>query len=152
VDLWAQLAEPMVRVERGAADMVPPKREAIVAIIRRGATVLLIQRAPGVRQPGFWAPLSGTIEPNESQEDALVREVREEVGLEVAPVAKVWESATDDGSFVLHWWTADPEAGPVKPDPREVSGFQWVTATEFLELQPTFEGDRIFFEQILPHV
>lgn len=132
--------------------MVTPKREAVVAIIRRGAAVLVIQRAPGVRMPGFWAPLSGTIEPDESQEDALVREVREEVGLDVAPVAKVWESTTDDGSFVLHWWTAEPQAGPVKADPREVSGFQWVTPAEFLKLQPTFEGDRTFFEEILPRV
>jgi 8-oxo-dGTP pyrophosphatase MutT (NUDIX family) len=130
--------------------LVTPKREAIVAIIRRGSKVLVIQRAPKVRQPGFWAPLSGTIEAEESQEDALVREVREEVGLEVTPRAKVWESSTDDGSFVLHWWTAEPDPGPVNPDPREVSAFQWVTAAEFLNLQPTFKGDRAFFEEILP--
>ncbi len=128
------------------------KREAIVAIIRRDATMLVIQRAPGVRRPGYWAPLSGTVEPGESQEDALVREVREEVGLAVIPLAKVWESSTDDGSFVLHWWTAEAENGLVKPDPREVSDFRWVTAAEFLEMEPTFEGDREFFEEILPFV
>jgi 8-oxo-dGTP pyrophosphatase MutT (NUDIX family) len=126
------------------------QREAIVAIVRRGATVLVIQRGPEARRPGFWAPLSGTIEHGESQEGALVREVREEVGLEVTPLAKVWESATDDGSFVLHWWTAEAEHGPVKPDPREVSAFRWVTAAEFLDLEPIFEGDREFFEEILP--
>ncbi|MCH7232285.1 NUDIX hydrolase [Glycomyces sp. L485] len=130
--------------------MVTSNREAIVAVLRRGGKVLVIRRGPEARRPGYWAPLSGTIEPGESQSDALVREVREEVGLEVAPSAKVWESSTDDGSFVLHWWTAEAEPGEVVPDPGEVSETQWVTPEEFLAMVPIFEGDREFFERILP--
>jgi 8-oxo-dGTP pyrophosphatase MutT (NUDIX family) len=55
--------------------------EAIVALITKGKKVLLIQRGPQVPGSGFWAPPSGKIEPNEDQAAALVREVREEVGL-----------------------------------------------------------------------
>ncbi|RFC77581.1 NUDIX hydrolase [Streptomyces sp. AcE210] len=128
------------------------RREAVVAVLRQDGRVLVIRRGPTARLPGYWAPLSGTIEPGERQQDALVREVREEVGLRVAPLGKVWECTSADGSFVLHWWTAAVEGGQLTLDPGEVSEARWVTAEEFGQLQPTFAGDRPFFEQILPTV
>ncbi|MER6419165.1 NUDIX domain-containing protein [Streptomyces sp. NPDC001137] len=127
-----------------------PKREAIVAVLRRGDRVLAIRRGPGVSRPGYWQPLSGKVEQGETQEQAVVREVREEVGLTVSPLAKVWESETDDGLFRLHWWTADATDGEVVPDPVEVAETRWVTPEEFLALTPVFDGDREFFERILP--
>ena len=126
------------------------QREAIVAVLRRGDRVLVIERGPKARRPGYWAPLSGTIEPGESQQEALVREVREEVGLTVTPLAKVWESETDDGLFRLHWWTAEAGTDDVVAAPGEVSEARWVTAGEFLAMEPVFDGDREFFERVLP--
>ncbi|MGW2724514.1 NUDIX domain-containing protein [Streptomyces sp. NPDC001492] len=126
------------------------KRQAIVAVLRRNGRVLAIRRGPGVSRPGYWQPLSGKVEPGETQEQAVVREVREEVGLTVSPLAKVWESETDDGLFRLHWWTADATTGEIVPDPVEVAETRWVTPEEFLALTPVFDGDREFFERILP--
>ncbi|MGW6735392.1 NUDIX domain-containing protein [Streptomyces sp. NPDC055013] len=126
------------------------QREAIVAVLLRADRVLAIRRGPAVARPGYWQPLSGKIEPGETQREAVVREVREEVGLSVVPQAKVWESETDDGRFRLHWWTANAETGAVVPDPGEVAEARWVTPDEFLALDPVFEGDREFFERILP--
>ncbi len=115
--------------------------------------MLVIRRAPGVLLPGYWTPLSGRIEPGESQEAAVVREVFEEVGLRVTAQAKVWECPTDDGGFVLHWWTAHVEqAEQLNLDPTEVSDARWVTAEEFLQLSPTFLGDRNFFANVLPEL
>ncbi|MEW2397447.1 NUDIX domain-containing protein [Streptomyces sp. NPDC046862] len=129
-----------------------PQRDAIVAVLRRGDRVLVIERGPEARRSGYWAPLSGKLEPGESQAEALVREVREEVGLTVSPLAKVWESETDDRQFRLHWWTADVEEGEVVMQPGEVSDARWVTVAEFLRLRPTFAEDREFFERILPKI
>ncbi|MEU9468599.1 NUDIX domain-containing protein [Streptomyces avermitilis] len=126
------------------------QREAIVAVLRRGERVLVIKRGPQASRPGYWAPLSGTLEPGETQEEALVREVREEVGLDVSPLRKVWECPTDDGHFRLHWWTAEPGTGEVVPDPGEVAEARWVTPGEFLAMEPVFDGDREFFERVLP--
>jgi 8-oxo-dGTP diphosphatase len=125
------------------------KREAVVAVVRRGGRVLVIQRGPQARLPGYWAPLSGKLEPGESQQEALVREVHEEVGLTVRPVAKVWESVTGDGQFVLHWWTVEAEPGEVAIDGGEVSAVRWITAEEFSTMEPTFAGDREYFERVL---
>ncbi|MEU5975950.1 NUDIX hydrolase [Streptomyces sp. NPDC047315] len=126
------------------------KREAVVAVLQEAGRILVILRGPQARQPGHWAPPAGTIEAGERQQDALVREVQEELGLRVAPLAKVWESATDDGDFVLHWWTAAIEGGELALDPGEVSEVRWVTAEEFMELRPTFPGDHSFFTDVLP--
>ncbi|MGN9756974.1 NUDIX domain-containing protein [Streptomyces sp. SD31] len=126
------------------------QREAIVAVLLRADRVLAIRRGPAVARPGYWQPLSGKVEPGETQREAVVREVREEVGLTVVPLAKVWESETDDGSFRLHWWTARADTGDVVPDPDEVGEARWVTPEEFLSLDPVFDGDREFFERILP--
>ncbi|MDQ1020950.1 NUDIX domain-containing protein [Streptomyces afghaniensis] len=128
------------------------QRQAIVAVLRREGRVLAIRRGPRVARPGYWQPLSGKLEPGETQEQAVVREVREEVGLTVVPLAKVWESETDDRLFRLHWWTARADTGEVVPDPEEVADTRWVTPQEFLALEPVFDGDREFFERILPEL
>jgi 8-oxo-dGTP diphosphatase len=128
------------------------QREAIVAVLRRAGRVLAVRRGPTVSRPGYWQPLSGKIEPGETQQQAVVREVLEEVGLTVAAGAKVWESETDDGRFRLHWWTADADSGEVVPDSVEVAEARWVTPEEFLALDPVFDGDREFFEEILPNL
>ena len=62
--------------------------EAVVAVITNGDKVLLIQRAPSVRGGGYWAPVSGEVEPGESQQAAVAREAKEEVGLTVRPVRR----------------------------------------------------------------
>ena len=130
--------------------MTDARRHAVVAILRRGSRILVIRRGPDTLRPGYWCPPSGRLEPGETQEQALVREIGEELGLAATPVAKVWECPTDDGTFLLHWWTADARAGEPVPDPGEVAEARWVTPEEFLRLEPTFEGDRAFFEDVLP--
>ncbi|NYI05357.1 NUDIX hydrolase [Allostreptomyces psammosilenae] len=128
------------------------QREAIVAVLRREDRVLIIRRGPLATRSGYWAPLSGRLEPGETQAEALVREVHEEVGLRVAPLAKVWESQTDDGRYRLHWWTARIDPGELVLDPGEVSEARWVTVAEYLALEPIFAGDREFFERVLPGI
>ena len=44
---------------------------------------LMLERAPGVRCPGAWETVHGSIEPGERPEDAAIREVQEETGLTV---------------------------------------------------------------------
>ena len=57
-----------------------------VFVLRRRADewdALLMQRAAGVRCPGAWEAVHGSIDPGERPEDAAVREVVEETGLTV---------------------------------------------------------------------
>ena len=70
--------------------------------------------------------------------------------MKATPIAKVWECPTDDGEFLLHWWTADIDSDELRLDPAEVADARWVTCDEFLELEPTFSGDRDFVTYVLP--
>ena len=119
-------------------------------MITNGNKVLLIERAPSVRGSGYWAPVSGEVEPGESQEAAVVREAMEEVGLTVRPLRKVWENISSGGSFRLHWWLAEYVVGELVLEKREVSEARWLTADEICRLDSTFEGDREFYQKVLP--
>jgi 8-oxo-dGTP diphosphatase len=127
-------------------------KHAVVAVIRRAGRVLVIQRGPGASFAGYWSPPSGRIEAGETQPEAVAREMHEELGLEVRPVAKVWECPTDDGEYLLHWWTVEEDGAVLAPDPREVGAVLWVDSEAFLRLEATFQGDRVFFATVLPHL
>lgn len=123
--------------------------DAIVSVIIRGDKTLLIERAPTVGGSGYWAPVSGKVEPGESQAAAVARESMEEVGLEVRPIKKIWENITSTGKYRLHWWLAEYLSGELALDAREASAAGWVTAEEILGMK-IFEGDREFYEKVLP--
>jgi 8-oxo-dGTP diphosphatase len=62
----------------------------VAAVIERGGRILVSQRGPGVGQAGRWEFPGGKREGAEADEDALARELREELGVEVAIGARVW--------------------------------------------------------------
>lgn len=61
----------------------------VAAAMVRGDQVLVQQRPEGTQMAGLWEFPGGKIEPGESPEAALVRELREELGIEVDPAAPV---------------------------------------------------------------
>ncbi|OGQ78350.1 MAG: DNA mismatch repair protein MutT [Deltaproteobacteria bacterium RIFCSPLOWO2_12_FULL_60_19] len=123
--------------------------DAIVAVIMDGDRILLVERGADVPFTGYWGPLSGKIEPGESQKAAVVRESMEEVGLTVRPVRKVWENVSTGGIYRLHWWLAEYVAGELALDAREASAARWLTVEEIPGLK-IFEGDREFYQAVLP--
>ena len=54
-----------------------------VAVVRQGGRVLIGQRPPGAPLAGFWEFPGGKVRPDESPEEAAVRECHEETGLEI---------------------------------------------------------------------
>ena len=57
--------------------------EVVGAIIRDGDRYLVGQRAANKAQGGLWEFMGGKIEPGETPEQALARECREELALEI---------------------------------------------------------------------
>jgi 8-oxo-dGTP diphosphatase len=111
------------------------------AIVRDSeGRVLLVRRGqpPG---EGLWSLPGGRVEGDETDEQALVRELREETGLHVhvGPLVGVVERPAPEGNvFSIHDYGATVRGGVLNPgdDAGEV---RWVTLEELPTL-PTTEG------------
>jgi 8-oxo-dGTP diphosphatase len=123
-------------------DAVGAPRHAVVAIIERDARVLFVQRSSAARAaPGYWTPVSGSVEADETEREALVREVREEVALEVVAEAKVATIPTNDRRYLLHFWTCRLIAGEARVASDEVADLRWLSRDELSALAPVFDDD-----------
>ena len=132
-------------LENADKDRLKP---AICALIQRDGKILMIKRAKEDRGAGFWTPVTGSVEAGESILDAVKREVREEVRLEIAPVKEIWQCPTMNNEFLLYWWLVSWVSGNVVPEPSEVEEFRWLSIEEILQLTPLFEDTVYFFEKI----
>ena len=63
--------------------MTAPVEVAVAVLIRMDGRVLLARRPAGKVYAGYWEFPGGKVEPGESVRDALEREIREELAVEV---------------------------------------------------------------------
>lgn len=107
----------------GAVTYLDPKL-AVAVLIERGGKVLLGKRGPGAREPGKWAFPAGFVERGEPVEAAAVREVREEVGLEIelGPLLALISSAGET-VVVAVYAAARAEGEAVAADDLEAVGW-----------------------------
>ncbi len=125
------------------------QRQAVVAIIRKSNRFLFVKRSDYTESAkGYWCPVSGGIEKNETQEEALKREVKEEVDLDVIAVRKICEIPSHDNQSFLHYWTAEIVSGEAKVASHEATETKWVTLEEMKQLNPIFQEDIQIFEKM----
>ncbi|RMF37948.1 MAG: NUDIX hydrolase [Planctomycetota bacterium] len=118
-------------VEQLARQGSKPRRGVVGVIVEEGR-FLVIRRSPHVRAPNLLCFAGGSIEHGESPEQAIVRELREELTLDITPVEKIWKSCTQWGTQ-LEWVLADraPDSHP-QANPAEVAEWMWMTGAELL--------------------
>jgi 8-oxo-dGTP diphosphatase len=104
----------------------------VVAIVPEAGKFLVIRRSPQVRAPNMLCFAGGTIEPGETPEQAIVRELHEELGLVARPRQHVWQSRTAWGTL-LEWVLVErrEDSQPVA-NLAEVSEWMWIGAEELL--------------------
>jgi (d)CTP diphosphatase len=120
----------------------------ILGIVQRDGRLLMIQRSAHVRVPHAWCFPGGTIEPGESQPDALVREMREEVHLEVRPGRHLMTQTKHDGKLVLYCWSAEIISGEARPNPLEVAEIAWMTPQEIRTRDGVLPGTTAILDAI----
>lgn len=124
-------------------------KNTTLCYIEQNGCYLLLHRIKKERDVNKdkWVGIGGKFEENESPEDCLLREVREETGLAlkawrycgiVTFVSDLWE-----GEY-MHLFHADGFTGKLQEDCDE-GVLEWVPLAQFAQL-PQWEGDRIFLD------
>jgi 8-oxo-dGTP diphosphatase len=103
-----------------------------VALIDVEGRVLLAQRPPGKSMAGLWEFPGGKMEPGETPEKALIRELEEELGI------NTWSSCLAPLTFASHSYDDFHLLMPLFvcrkwegiPHPREGQTLKWVRAND----------------------
>ena len=131
------------------AGQSPVIRRGVVAVVSRGGRLLVIRRSAEVVAPGAMCFPGGGIEAGESEIDALVREVREELGVAVVPLRRLHQSVTP-WNVDLAWWSARLDPGtPLVLNAAEVESVHWLTPDEILAAPELLASNRDFLHAIL---
>jgi 8-oxo-dGTP diphosphatase len=96
------------------------------AVICRGHRILIARRSGADPLSGYWEFPGGKIHPGETQEDCLVREIKEELGMNVAIVRTLGshEHRYADRRLRLIFFEAKPVSG--RPRLIDHDGIAWV--------------------------
>lgn len=99
--------------------------EVVAAVIYDGPRVLLTRRGPGSRHAGYWEFPGGKVEQGETHEQALAREIQEELALEIR-VGRLLAVAQDE-VISLYAYRAEVLSGT--PELREHDLVEWISST-----------------------
>lgn len=106
------------------------------ALILRDDTVLICQRRPDQPMALKWEFPGGKIEPGETPEQALVRELDEELGIRArigAPIVRVRHAYRNGGAVDLQFFAVNTFEGEIKN--RIFNDFRWVPLKDL----PTYD-------------
>ncbi len=73
------------------------------------------------------------MEPGETLEMALIREMREELNLDIQPLKQVWQNHSPWGVELFWWQVAHQPAQTITCNPQEVAWARWVSWRELRE-------------------
>ncbi|MFW5925386.1 MAG: (deoxy)nucleoside triphosphate pyrophosphohydrolase [Myxococcota bacterium] len=127
----------------------PPKTIRVVAaVVERDGRYLITQRRPNAVLPLLWEFPGGRVEPGETDQQALVREMKErldvdvETGQLISFVSHVYEHYTVD----LFLYECILQGEELRC--RAVNGYRWVTSGEF-DRYPFTPADEASMNQLL---
>lgn len=99
---------------------------AIIVLVERGDE-LLLARAARFPEP-FYSVLAGFVEPGESMEEAVHREIKEEVGIEVKNIRYFGSQPWPFPDSLMIGFTAEYAGGEIRIDGKEIVEAKWFGA------------------------
>lgn len=126
--------EHSARCEACSLSFYPRIAPAIIVLIRRGDDALL------ARSPRFpaamYSTLAGFVEPGESLEQTLSREVREEVGVEVTDIHYFGSQPWPFPHSLMVGFTAQHAGGEILVDGEEIVDARWFSIRDLPQIPP----------------
>ena len=122
---------------------------AVAGILYRENKILIAERPVGRPYSGYWEFPGGKIEVNESGEEALKRELAEELGIMVMSAQRWFEHSHvyPDKTVFLEMWLVKEFSGV--PEGKEKQMLRWVTMSELVGLR-VLEGNLAIIDRINP--
>ena len=112
----------------------PRVSPAAIVRVTRGDEILL---AHGQRFPSrMYSVLAGFVEPGESIEEAIHRELYEEVGIEVTALRYFGSQPWPFPHSLMIGFTAEWAGGELAPDPEEIADAGWYRADDLPPIPP----------------
>lgn len=112
-----------------------PTIEVVAAVIRHGGAILVARRAAHVGNPGRWEFPGGKVEPGEQPVAALLREIREELDVDIRVLEHFTTDDTEvDGRIIrlaCYFALLEAEAPTVSTDHDALA---WVSGAELDDL------------------
>lgn len=124
------------------------RSNGVVAVICKDRQFLVIKRGLDVIAPGKICFPGGETEPGETEEVAVIRELREELGVAGKALQRIWRSVTP-WDVALGWWRVElPPDSLCQPDRKEVQWVGWMGVQELMQSPDLLESNRHFLEAL----
>lgn len=117
---------------------------AMIALVKRGDEILLA-RSPTFPQP-FYSPLAGFIEPGETLEQCVEREVFEEVGVRVKNISYFGSQPWPLSQSLMVGFLCEWQEGEISIDPTEIAHAAWFNRSNLPLLPPPYSLGRILVD------
>jgi 8-oxo-dGTP diphosphatase len=114
-----------------------PTIRVVAAVIRQGDQYLITQRREKAVLPLLWEFPGGKVEAGESDDEALKREVRFRIGVDVEAGELISYRAHAYDHYVIDLYTYECRIVGGAAEARNVQDFRWVRSDEFDNFQFT---------------
>jgi NAD+ diphosphatase len=128
----------------------PRVAPAVIVLVQRGREALL-GRSPHF-EPGVYSTLAGFVEPGESLEECVHREIREEVGVTVANLRYFGSQPHPFPNSLMVGFVADWVEGDVEIDPAEIEDARWFDVDELPRLPHPMSIARALIQDFVARV
>lgn len=142
-----ELSERARRCPRCGLSAYPRISPAMMCLVTRGKEILLARNVNF--PPGRMSALAGFVEAGESVEDAIHREVEEEVGVRVNNIRYFASQSWPFPNSLMIAYTADYAGGDLKPNGVEIVEADWFTADTLPQLPPRVSIARALIDDTL---